>query len=259
MVAPMHPDLAARFDLTGRVAIVTGGSRGLGRAMALGLAKAGCSVVIASRKADSCATVVAEVEALGGHALAVATRMGEPDDICALVSATVGHFSRLDIVINNAATVLDRSLESLDPSTFQGAFATNLLGPLLLVQAAVPHLEAGGHGAVVNIISIAVEHGTPGRYLYPPVKAGLEQATRSLALDLAPKGIRVNAISPGTFVTDMVTKAFDEPTRERIATQTPLGRLGDPEELAGVALLLVSDAGSYITGQTITVDGGVTA
>ena len=93
---------------------------------------------------------------------------------------------------------------------------------------------------------------------YPPVKAGLAQATKSLALDLAPKGIRVNAISPGTFMTDMVTKAFDGPTLDRIAKQTPLGRLGDPDELAGVVLLLVSDAGSYITGETITVDGGVT-
>ena len=226
--------------------------------MALGLAKAGADVVIASRKLDACEAVVAEVEALGVRGLALATRMGEPDDMAALVAATVERFGRLDIVINNAATVLDRPLDTLDPAAFQGAFATNLLGPLLLVKAAAPHMEAGGHGAVVNIISIAVDGGSPGRYLYPPVKAGLQQATKSLALDLAPKGIRVNAISPGTFVTDMVTKAFDGPTLTRIAKQTPLGRLGDPDELAGVVLLLVSDAGSYITGETITVDGGVT-
>ena len=255
----MHADLAARFDLTGRVAIVTGGSRGLGRAIALGLAKAGASVVVASRKIEACAAVVTEIEALGGSGLAVATRVAEPADLRSLVDSTMARFGRLDIVVNNAATVLDRSLETLDAASFHGAFTTNLLGPLLLVQAAVPHLEASGHGAILNIISIAVDGGSPGRYLYPPVKAGLAQATRSLALDLAPKGIRVNAISPGTFVTDMVTKAFDEKARAYIAKQIPLGRLGDPEELVGVALLLACDAGSYITGELITVVGGATA
>ena len=255
----MHADLAARFDLTGRVAVVTGGSRGLGRAIALGFAKAGAAVVIASRKLDACAAVVAEINAVGASGLAVATRMADPGDIGSLVDKTIDRYGRLDIVVNNAATVLDRSLETLDASSFNGAFTTNLLGPLLLIQAARPHLEASGHGAIVNIISIAVGGGSPGRYLYPPVKAGLAQATRTLALDLAPKGVRVNAISPGTFMTDMVTKAFDENVRARIAKQTPLGRLGDPDELVGVALLLVSDAGSYITGELITVDGGATA
>jgi NAD(P)-dependent dehydrogenase (short-subunit alcohol dehydrogenase family) len=255
----MHPDLQRSFDLTGRTAIVTGGSRGLGRAMALGFAKAGAQVVIASRKLDACEAVVAEIDALGGSALAVATRMQEPDDVAALVAAAVGRFGGIDIVVNNAATVLDRPLDGVEPSTFVGAFTTNLLAPMLLVQAARPHLAAGGHGAVLNIISIAADRATPDRYYYPPVKAALAQVTRSMARDLAADGIRVNAISPGTFRTDMVTKAFDDRVLDAVARSTPVGRIGDPDELVGPALLLCSDAGSFITGEVVTVDGGATA
>ncbi len=220
----MRADLAALFDLSGRTAVVTGGSRGLGRAMALGLAAAGANVVVASRKLDACERTAAEIEAAGGQALAHAVRMGEPGDVAPLVAATVDRFGGLDIVVNNAATVLDRNLERLDADTFVGAFTTNLLTPLLLVQAARPHLAANRRGAVLNIVSIAAFGSSPGRYLYPPVKAGLAQTTATLARDLAPDGIRVNAISPGTFRTDMVEKAFDETTIGRIASSTPLGR-----------------------------------
>jgi NAD(P)-dependent dehydrogenase (short-subunit alcohol dehydrogenase family) len=257
--AAMHTDLAALFDLTGRCAVVTGGSRGLGRAMAIGFAKAGADVVVASRKLESCQHVVAEVEALGGRGLAVAARMQEPDDVDSLVAAAVERFGGISIVVNNAATVLDRPLDGVEPVTFAGAFTTNLLAPMLLVQAARPHLAASGHGAVLNIISIAADRATPNRYYYPPVKAALAQVTRSMARDLAGEGIRVNAISPGTFRTDMVTKAFDERTLDAVARSTPLGRIGDPDELVGPALLLCSDAGSFVTGEVLTVDAGATA
>ena len=143
----MHPDIQRSFDLTGRTALVTGGSRGLGRAMALGFAKAGARVVIASRKLDACEAVVAEIEALGGAGLAVAARIQEPDDVEGLVRAAVERFGAVDIVVNNAATVLDRPLSGVEPATFVGAFTTNLLAPMLLVQAARPHLAASGHGA----------------------------------------------------------------------------------------------------------------
>jgi NAD(P)-dependent dehydrogenase (short-subunit alcohol dehydrogenase family) len=255
----VHADLASLFDLSGRTAIVTGGSRGLGRAMALGLAKAGASVVVASRSIESCTAVVAEIEAFGGSACAIATRMGEPDDIARLVDGTVAGFGSIDIVVNNAATVLDRGLDRVEPATFAGAFGTNLLGPLLLVQAARPFLAASGHGSVLNIISIAAHVGTPDRYYYPPVKAALAQATRSLARDLGSDQIRVNAISPGTFRTDMVTKAFDDRTLDAVARSTPLGRIGDPSDVVGPALMLLSDGGSFITGAVLVVDGGASA
>jgi NAD(P)-dependent dehydrogenase (short-subunit alcohol dehydrogenase family) len=255
----MHADLSSLFDLTGRTAIVTGGSRGLGRAMALGFAKAGAQVVVASRSIESCRATADEIAALGGTALAVSARMQEPDDVAALVEATVARFGGISIVVNNAATVLDRPLDRVEPATFAGAFGTNLLAPMLLVQAARPHLAASGHGAVLNIISIAADRATPNRYYYPPVKAALAQVTRSMARDLAAEGIRVNAISPGTFLTDMVTKAFDDRMLDAVARSTPLGRIGDPGELVGPALLLCSDAGSFITGEVITVDGGTTA
>lgn len=254
----MHADIAHLVDLSGRVAIVTGGSRGLGRAMAHGLAKAGASVVIASRKHDACQQVVDEILALGGSAHAVAVRMQEPDDIKGLVDQTVSHFGRLDIVVNNAATVLDRSLEAMTPDTFTGAFSTNLLGPLLLVQAAAPHLGKHGVGAVLNISSIAAVRATPTRYLYPAIKSALLQHTRSLAVHLAPQHIRVNAIMPGTFRTDMVEKAYSEEQLAETAEGTPLGRVAEPTELVGPALFLVSDMSSYVTGAVLTVDGGQT-
>lgn len=252
----MHTDIARLVDLTGRVALITGGSRGLGRAMALGFAKAGASVVVASRKVDACGEVVAEISALGGQGLAAAVRMQEPDEVHALVEAAVARFGRLDIVVNNAATVLDRTLEALTPDTFRGAFDTNLLGPMLLVQAAAPHLAAGGVGSIINISSIAAVRATPTRYLYPPVKSAMLQVTRSLAVHLAPQGIRVNAIMPGTFRTDMVEKAYTAEQLAGTARMTPLGRVAETDEIVGPALFLASDMASFVTGTVLTVDGG---
>jgi len=254
----MHSDLDRLVDLTGRVAIVTGGSRGLGRAMAIGLAKAGASVVVASRKVDACQEVVDEIVSLGGRATAIPVRMQEHEDIEALVATAVARLGRLDIVVNNAATVLDRSLEAMTPEAFNGAFSTNLLGPLLLTKAAAPHLAEHGVGAILNISSIAAVRATPARYLYPAVKSALLQHTRSLAVHLAPQSIRVNAIMPGTFRTDMVEKAYTEDQLAETAGHTPLGRVAEPTELVGPALFLVSDMSSYVTGAVLTVDGGQT-
>jgi NAD(P)-dependent dehydrogenase (short-subunit alcohol dehydrogenase family) len=248
----VHADLAKRFDLTGRTAIVTGGSRGLGRAMALGFASAGANVVIASRKLDACQLVVDQITEAGGNALAASVQMSDPSSLAGLVEASMQRFGGISILVNNG-------LDALDQDSFVGAFTTNLLSPLLLIQAARPHLAASGHGSIINIVSIAMDRSAPNRYLYPPVKAGLAQTTRTLAVELATDNIRVNAISPGTFRTDMVTKAMNDKVLERVASVTPLRRIGDPDELVGPALLLASDAGSFITGVVLTVDGGATA
>ncbi|MDA3040995.1 MAG: SDR family oxidoreductase [Actinomycetota bacterium] len=255
----MHSKVSSLFDLTGRVAIVTGSSRGLGRAIAGGLAHAGAAVVICSRKLDACIEAAEEIEADGGIAFPLATNMTDPAAGQQLVDATIDRFGRLDIVVNNAATVLDRPLDRVDVDTFNGAFGTNLLSPLLLVEAAKPYLAASGHGAIINILSIAMVRATPDRYYYPPIKAALAQATRSLAVELGPLGIRVNAISPGTFRTDMVTKAYSDDVLAQRAATNPLRKIGDPDELVGPALLLASDAGSMITGTVLTVDAGDTA
>ncbi|MEZ5234245.1 MAG: SDR family NAD(P)-dependent oxidoreductase [Acidimicrobiia bacterium] len=255
----MHNDIVRLFDLSGRVAIVTGSSRGLGRAMARGFARAGAAVVVCSRKLEACEETAAAITDEGGRALALAVNLGDPAAPAELVAATVAHFGRLDIVVNNAATVLDRPLHRVDVATFNGAFGTNLLSPFLLVEAAKPHLQAGGHGAVINILSIAKDSGTPDRYYYPPIKAALQQATRSMAIELGPLGIRVNAISPGTFRTDMVTKAYSDEVLAEREQANPLRKIGDPDELVGPALLLASDAGSMITGTVLTVDAGATA
>lgn len=254
----MHHDLATLFDLTGRTAIVTGGSRGLGRAMAVGFARAGANVVVASRKLEVCQQVADDIVGAGGHAWAVSVNLSDPTGLDDLVQATVERFGGVSIVVNNAGTVLDRPLDRLAVDTFAGAFTTNLLSPMMLVEAAKQHLAASGHGAVLNITSIAASRATPDRYYYPPAKAALAQVTRTMARELGPLGIRVNAISPGTFRTDMVEKAYDDRQLAATAKATPLGRVAEPEELVGPALMLCSDAGSYVNGAVLTVDGGAT-
>jgi len=255
---PMHDDLTTLFDLTGRTAIVTGGSRGLGRSMAIGFAKAGANVVVASRKLDACQQVVDEIAALGGQALAHNVNLSDPESLEGLVAAAVDRFGGVGIVVNNGGTVLDRPLDRLAVDTFAGAFTTNLLSPMMLVQEAREHLAASGHGAVLNITSIAASRATPDRYYYPAAKAALAQVTRSMARELGPLGIRVNAISPGTFRTDMVEKAYDDRQLAATAKATPVGRVAEPEELVGPALMLCSDAGSFVSGAVLTVDGGAT-
>lgn len=254
----MHSDLATLFDLSGRTAIITGGSRGLGRAMALGFAQAGANVVVASRKLDACQQVANDITAAGGNALAVSVNLSDPLGLDDLVHATVERFGGVSIVVNNGGTVLDRPLERLGVDTFTAAFTTNLLSPMMLVQAAKDHLAASGHGAVLNITSIAASRATPTRYYYPAAKAALAQVTRSMARELGPLGIRVNAISPGTFRTDMVEKAYDDQQLAATAKATPVGRVAEPEELVGPALMLCSDAGSFVSGTVLTVDGGAT-
>lgn len=249
--------LKDQFDLGGRVAIVTGGSRGIGRAIAKAYAEAGASVVIASRKADACEAVAAEITAAGGSALAVPAHLGELDQLQELVTRTVDRFGRLDIVVNNAANELAQPVGHITPEAWDKSFAVNLRGPVFLVQYALPHLIASGHASVINVLSAAIYTRAEGKGLYAAGKAGLAAFTRTMAGELAVHNIRVNAMAPGTVATDMVAKTTPE-MQERMRNAAPLKRMADPDEMTGLALLLASDAGSFMTGHVVSIDGGLT-
>ena len=250
----------AAFDLDGRVAIVTGGSRGIGRAIALGYAEAGAAVVVASRSAEACQVVVDEIEATGGAALAVSTHVGRPEELRSLVDRTVERFGRLDILVNNAANPLGGPLRDMTPLAFEKAYATNVAGPVLLATAALPHLEASPCAAIVNVVSVGAFKGGAHLGLYCSTKAALANLTGVMAKEWGPLGIRVNALAPGPFETDMMAPTLGIPEfRAAIVESTIEKRIADPSEIVGSALLLVSDAGSYLQGSVLVVDGGTSA
>jgi NAD(P)-dependent dehydrogenase (short-subunit alcohol dehydrogenase family) len=227
----------ATLDLSEKVAIVTGGSRGIGKAIAKTFANHGAKVVITSRKIDSCQTTVNEIIADGGKAYPVAAHMGNLDDIDELVKKTM------------------KGIGEITPEAWEKALNTNLRGPVFLVQHALPHLEKSSAASVINVLSNAAYMYTAHHLLYPVAKAGLEAATRSMAAQLAPNGIRVNALVPGTVDTDMV-RAMPETFQKASAEASLLGRAADPEEITLMALLLASKGGSFMTGHTYFVDGG---
>lgn len=250
-------ELNARYDLTGRVAIITGGSRGIGRAIAETYAAAGAAVVIASRKADACTAVADGIAATGARAIAVPTHAGQLDQLEALVETTVDQLGRVDIVVNNAANALGLPIGSITSDAWEKSHAVNLKGPLFLFQYALPHLLASDHAAVVNVISAgAFTHGTYVS-MYCAAKSAMLTMTRAMAAEFADAGIRVNALAPGTTDTDMV-RNNDEMTQQRMVDAALIKRMATPEELADGALYLASDASSFMTGQVLVIDGGMT-
>jgi len=252
-----HEKLAALHDLTGRVAIVTGGTRGIGRAIAEGFACAGATVVVASRKADACAETEAHLRSLGGEALGVATHMGDVASINALVDRTADAYGRIDIVVNNAANALTLPLGQLTEDAWAKSLDTNLRGPVFLVERALPHLEASGNAAVLNVISAGAFLFSAHVAMYSAGKAGLMAMTRAMAAAYAEKGIRVNALAPGTVDTDMVRNNGPEAAAS-MANASFMRRAAHADEMVGPALLLCSDAGSFVTGQVLIADGGLT-
>jgi NAD(P)-dependent dehydrogenase (short-subunit alcohol dehydrogenase family) len=245
------------FDLSGRVAIVTGGTRGIGLAIAEGFVSAGAKVVVASRKPEACAETEAHLIAMGGEALGVPTHMGDIAALANLVKRTVERFGRLDIVVNNAANELTQPLGQFTPEAWEKSYAVNLRGPVFLVQEALPHLKASPCAAVVNVISAGAFLFSSFNAMYAGAKAGLMSFTRSMAAEFAAVGIRVNALAPGTVDTSMLRK--NSPEAQAIMAQASFQRrAAHPDEMVGPALLLASDAGSFITGQVIIADGGLT-
>ena len=244
------------FDLTGRVAIVTGGTRGIGRAIAEGFVAAGAKVVVASRKPEACAETEAHLVAMGGEALGVPAHMGEIDALRLLVDRTIARFGRLDIVVNNAANALRQDLGRFTPEAWEKSYAVNLRGPVFLVQAALPYLEKSPCAAVLNVISAGAFLASPFQAMYGGAKAALLHFTRSMGAEFAARGIRVNALAPGTVDTDMVRNNPPE-MQKLMAAASPMKRAASPDEMVGPALFLVSDAASFVTGQVVIADGGL--
>jgi NAD(P)-dependent dehydrogenase (short-subunit alcohol dehydrogenase family) len=244
------------FDLTGKVAVVTGGSRGIGRAIVQCFAEAGADVVVASRKLDACEQAAAEVaSSTGRRAIGVACHVGRWDDCDRLVATTVESLGRIDILVNNAGmSPLYPSLAEVTEDLYDKTLAVNLKGPFRLGVLAATRMAAGDGGSIVNVGTIGSLIASPGELPYACAKAGLNALTVGLAEAFAPK-VRVNAILPGPFRTD-ITNAWTPEQLE--GSYVPLGRLGEPAEIAGMALCLASGAGSYTTGAIVRIDGGVT-
>jgi NAD(P)-dependent dehydrogenase (short-subunit alcohol dehydrogenase family) len=256
----MTGDARAQFDLDGRVAVITGGSRGLGRAIAEGFASAGAKVVIASRKAEVCEEVAQAIRDDGGDALAVATHVGRVEELTRLVDATVGRFGRLDILVNNAANPLGGMLTDLTELAFEKSYAVNVKGPLFLSAAALDHLSASGHGVIINVITAGAFNPGESLGLYCSGKAAVWNLTRVMAKEWASRGVRVNALAPGPFETDMMAATYAIPEfHSAIVQSTLLKRIATPDEIVGAALFLASDASSYMTGSVLPVDGGLMA
>jgi NAD(P)-dependent dehydrogenase (short-subunit alcohol dehydrogenase family) len=249
--------LARLFDLSGRVAIITGGTRGIGRSIAEGFVCANASVVVASRKPDACAETEQHLRQIGGQVLGVPTHMGDTAALRALVDATIDRFGRIDIVVNNAANALTLPFGQLTEDAWDKSLGVNLRGPVFLVDAALPHLKASGNAAIVNVISAGAFLFSANTAMYSAAKAGLMAMTRAMAATFATDGIRVNALAPGTVDTDMVRNNTPE-TQQRMANASFMRRAAHPDEMIGPALFLASDASSFMTGQCILVDGGLT-
>jgi NAD(P)-dependent dehydrogenase (short-subunit alcohol dehydrogenase family) len=248
--------ISDQFDLTGRVAVVTGGSRGIGLAIAHGLAAAGADVVVASRKLDACEQAAADIaSATGRRAIGVACHVGRWSDCDALIDTTLERMGRLDVFVNNAGmSPLYPDLESVTEDLYDKTLAVNLKGPFRLAVRAGTHMAAHGGGTILNIGTIGSLLAGPTELPYACAKAGLNALTVGLADAYAPK-VRVNAILPGAFDTD-VTKAWTEEMRS--GQYVPLGRIGKPNEVVAAALYFASDASSYTTGAILRIDGGVT-
>lgn len=251
--------MSARFDLTGRTALVTGASSGLGLHFARTLAAAGAAVVVAARRRDRLEALVGAIESGGGRALAVEMDVTDGDSVRAGFAAAAGTLGQPDVVVNNAGISIPKPALDLGDADWDAVVDTNLRGAWLVARAAAAGLVAAGRpGRIVNIASIVgmrtIGHLAP----YAAAKAGLLHLTRILALEWARHGIQVNAIAPGYVETDLNREFWSSPAGQRLRERIPQRRLGRPEDLDGALLLLASDAGAFMTGSVIVVDGGHT-
>lgn len=243
------------FSLENRTALVTGASRGIGAAIARALDHAGAQVALAARDRGALESLARELQ---NDPVIFAADLADPHAATGLASEARERLGTIDLLINNAGIGARLSVDRLEAALIDELFAVNVRAPLLLIAALVPSMRERGHGVIINLSSVSGILGTPRRAAYAATKGAIDAATRSLAIELGPHGIRVNAVAPGVVDTDLWAKNKAIPgVAEQIAQQTPLGRWSTPEDIADVVVFLASDAARFVTGETLSVDGGM--
>jgi NAD(P)-dependent dehydrogenase (short-subunit alcohol dehydrogenase family) len=250
-----------RFRLDGRVALVTGGTKGLGRVIATAIAEAGADVSISARDGEAASRVAEEVaRASGRKVLGIPADVSVATQVEAMVARTLDAHGRIDILVNNAGINIRGPIEELDEASWDAVLDTNLKGPWLCCRAVARPMKAQKWGRVINVSSMLGEISLPGRTPYASSKGGLTLLTKTLALEWAKDGINVNALCPGPFATEINTPLLNDPAaRAQMEANVPLARWGDPAELGPAAVFLASEASSFMTGATLFIDGGYTA
>jgi NAD(P)-dependent dehydrogenase (short-subunit alcohol dehydrogenase family) len=249
--------MSKRFDLTGRVALITGGSKGLGKAMARGMAEMGADVIISSRTESELKPALAEILAgTAGKGRYIVADMANRDQVAALARTALEFAGRVDILVNNAGTNKPQAIDAITDQAWDDVIEINLSSIMALTRALVPQMKERRWGRIIHISSILGLVSKGGRSTYSATKSALLGFVRGNAIDLGEFGITANCIAPGPFLTDLPMSLLSEAEKKAFSDRTALGRWGQPDELVGAALLLASEAGSYITGTTISVDGG---
>jgi NAD(P)-dependent dehydrogenase (short-subunit alcohol dehydrogenase family) len=259
IAVPIMMRLECLMRLTGKVAIITGGGSGIGKAIALAFVREGAKVVIAGRDSKKLDRAAAEI---CGECLAVSADVSSASSVEKLVSATLGRFKQINILVNNAAVLLPGTAESLSEEDFDQTFDINVKGLWLLSRAVLPHMRAsnGGGGSIINIASVLSLLGARNRVAYSASKGAVMAMTKAMALDHAAENIRVNCIAPGIVATEMVEKFNTDPSaRRQREAMHPMGRFGQPEDIASAAVFLASDESRWTTGSVMTIDGGYSA
>ncbi|MGH9325245.1 MAG: SDR family NAD(P)-dependent oxidoreductase [Terriglobia bacterium] len=246
-----------KTNLEGRIAIVTGAGRGLGKAIALALAQAGARIALVARSSNELDQAAAEIHELQGEAHAFPADVTKEDEVSQLATAITARWSNLHILVNNAGINVRNKLTDFDPADWRRVIDTNLVAPFLLCRAFLPFMKGHGYGRIINLTSTQSHVALPGRTAYAASKAGLLGFTRALALELAREDITVNGISPGPFATEMNLPLLNDPeAREQFTSRIPAGRWGKVDEVGALALYLCSEEAGFITGTDIVIDGG---